>query len=83
MRHDETRGGGIFELTIQGTLGPVLRCAVRPGRLVDEPHTCTTLRAAAPDAVDLVQLLDSHGLSIESVSRLPVGPDVTRDGTDA
>ena len=82
MRRGETTGGGIFELTVDGTLGPVLRSAVRPGRSVDEPHTYTTLcAAAATDLVGLIQLLDSYGLSIESVSRLPLGRDVPDDGT--
>ncbi|HET6654553.1 MAG TPA: hypothetical protein VFH10_18085 [Nocardioides sp.] len=81
MRRDAPAGGGIFELTVQGSLGPVLRCAVRPGRSVEEPHTCTTIRAVAPDVVDLVRVLDSHGLSIESVSRLPAAQDGSVDGT--
>jgi hypothetical protein len=82
MRHDESPGGGIFELTVQGTLGPVLRCATRPGQSVDEPHTCTSFRATAPDVVQLVRTLDSHGLVIESVWRLAVREDDAADGTD-
>jgi hypothetical protein len=75
VRQDESTAGGIFELTVQGALGPVLRWAVRPSRSVDEPHTCTTLHAWAPDVVQLVRTLDSHGLAIESVSRLSVEGD--------
>jgi hypothetical protein len=82
MRHDESPAGVVFELTVQGTLGPVLRCAVRPSRSVDEPHICTTLQATALDVVQLVRTLDSHGLAIESVSRLSIGEDDAADRTD-
>ena len=81
MTRAEPAGGGVFELTVEGTLGPVLRCAVRPGRAIDEPHTCTTLHAVATDVEGLVELLDSHGLSIESVSRLSLGQDGPAGGT--
>jgi hypothetical protein len=75
MRRSGTQGGGIFVLTVEGVLGPVLREALEPGN-VDPPRTCTTIRAVAmTDLPGLVQLLDAHGLSIESVTRLPIEPD--------
>jgi hypothetical protein len=75
MRHGEAQGGGVFVLTIEGVLGPVLRKALEPGN-VGQPCTCTTIRAVATtDVPGLVRLLDAHGLSIESVTRLPIEPD--------
>jgi hypothetical protein len=59
--------GGVFELTVEGALGPVLRCALRPGR-VEESHTCTTIRTVGVQNVPgLVELLDSIGLLIDGV----------------
>ena len=67
MNPDAQPGAGLFELTVAGALGPVLRCALRPNS-VDEPHTTTTIRAAAhSDISGLVELLDSHGVVIEGV----------------
>jgi hypothetical protein len=61
--------------TIEGVLGPVLREALEPGS-VGQLRTSTTIRAVgATDLPGLVQLLDAHGLSIESVTRLPIEPD--------
>lgn len=74
MRRDEAQGGGVFVLTIEGVLGPVLRKALEPGN-GEEPRTCTTIRAlATTDLPGLVRLLDAQGLSIESVTRLPFEP---------
>lgn len=59
----------VFELTVEGEVGPVLRSALRPS-CVAEGRPCTILRTTASadtDLTDLVKLLDSEGLKIESV----------------
>jgi hypothetical protein len=62
--------GTVYELTVVGALGPVLRHALEPcGSAPPELHT--VLRAGMPahaDLVDLVLLLDSTGLEIAAVS---------------
>lgn len=74
MSKGAPQGGGVFELTVEGALGPVLRCALRPST-VEESHTCTTVRTAGDcDLTGLVELLDSNGLVIEEVWRLQVAP---------
>jgi hypothetical protein len=56
-----------FEVTVSGGLGPVLRRALRPGRVVDS-HVCTVVRAAgAADLASVVALVDSLGLRLEAV----------------
>lgn len=68
-----------FELTIAGSLGPVLRWALQPGSVV-ESRTCTILRTrSAKDVSELVELLDSRGLRIEGVW---VGPSAGDDPAD-
>jgi hypothetical protein len=76
-----TQGGGVFELTVEGSLGPVLRWALRP-RSVDESHTCTTIRTTArSDLPGIVELLEHNGLVIEGVWLLTPGGVAGPDGT--
>lgn len=59
----------MFELTVEGELGPVFRSALKPRR-VAEAWACTIFRTTAgagSDLIDLVKLLDSEGLTIESI----------------
>ena len=61
--------GAVFELTVEGRLGQVFRWALRPSK-VAEAWPCTTIRTCAgaeSDLTDLFKLLDSEGLTIESV----------------
>jgi hypothetical protein len=68
----EPDGGGVFELTVEGALGPVMRSVLRASS-VHESHACTTIRTAADcDLTGLVELLDSQGLVIEGVWVVPV-----------
>jgi hypothetical protein len=54
-----------FEVTVSGGVGPVLRRALRPGRVV-ESHVCTVVRAVgAADLASVVALVDSLGLRLE------------------
>ena len=70
--------GGVYEVTVEGALGPVLRCALGL-ECVEVPVSCTTLRtAAADDLPALVALLESHGLVIEGVWLLSTPGWVTR-----
>lgn len=60
-----------YELTVAGRIGPVLRCALR-AHGGGTAHTCVVVRAVSPaDLIDLMQVLDGHGLDIRNVSRLP------------
>ena len=71
MSRRREQGGADFELTVHGRLGPVLRGALRPSSVV-ETRTCTTIRAvSSTDLPELVRLLDSYGLRIEGVWRVP------------
>jgi hypothetical protein len=57
------------ELVVSGELGPVLRSALRP-QATARAERCTVLRLVAPESVDLLELvetLDSMGLSLTSV----------------
>ncbi|WP_107771448.1 hypothetical protein [Nocardioides sediminis] len=58
--------GGVYEVTVEGALGPVLRRALRL-ECSAGAVACTTLWAAADDLPGLVALLESHGLVIEGV----------------
>jgi hypothetical protein len=58
--------GGVYEVAVEGALGPVLRHALRL-ECSERTLACTTLRAAADDLPGLVALLESHGLVIEGV----------------
>jgi hypothetical protein len=58
----------VFELTVEGELGPVLRCALQPD--VVERQSCTVFRATAGAGLglaDLVGMLDAEGLTVESI----------------
>jgi hypothetical protein len=60
--------GAVFELTVEGELGPVLRHALQsPGA---ERRPGTVFRAVAStgsDVADVVDLLNTEGLTIESI----------------
>lgn len=61
-----------FELTVLGALGPVLRRALSPQR-ASQTQACTIVRAGVPDTTDLVDLmrvLQSHGLKLDGIYRL-------------
>jgi hypothetical protein len=63
----ERPGLGVFEMSVEGPLGPLLRCALKP-RVVVHSGRCTVLRVASPaDLVELVELLISADLAIDSV----------------
>jgi hypothetical protein len=63
--------GGVYEVTVDGALGPVLRRALRLD-CVEGAVECTVLRATAGDDLPgLVALLESHGLVIEGVWLVP------------
>ena len=67
MTQRGSQGGGVFEFTVDGALGQVLRCALRPNS-VDESRTCTTIRTTGDDDLPgLVERLDSFGLLIDAV----------------
>ncbi|MBC9225098.1 hypothetical protein GL325_02045 [Aeromicrobium sp. 636] len=62
--------GEEYEFTIVGDLGPVLRWALRPGRVV-ESHPCTTfVTVTSADLGAIVARLDPPGLRLESVRLL-------------
>jgi hypothetical protein len=71
MSPDWASGPAIYELTVAGALGPVLRCALRPHK-VAQMQVCTILRwtAADRDVVDVMLLLESKGLTVEDVSTM-------------
>ena len=61
---------GTYEITVAGTLGPVLRAALQP-LVTTASGPCTTLRAALRrrgDVADLVALLDAKGLEVTHIS---------------
>jgi hypothetical protein len=67
MGRPERPGAAVFEMSVDGPLGPLLRCALKP-RVVVRSGPCTVLRAASPaDLVELVELLISADLAIDSV----------------
>ncbi len=58
----------VFELTVEGELGPVLRCALQPDAVERRP--CTTFRTTASAGLgvaDLVGMLDAEGLTVENI----------------
>lgn len=62
--------GDVYELTLAGGVGPVLRKALRPFG-TPHAHVCTVVRAEPPPGVDLVDLmaeLDAHGLQVEAIA---------------
>ncbi|MDF2145511.1 hypothetical protein [Knoellia sp. p5-6-4] len=61
---------GTYEITVAGSLGPVLRAALQP-LVTTASGPCTTLRAALrrrDDIADLVALLDAKGLEVTHIS---------------
>jgi hypothetical protein len=61
---------GTYEITVAGSLGPVLRAAMEP-LVTTASGPCTTLRAALRrkgDIADLVALLDAKGLEVSHIS---------------
>ena len=69
---------GTYEITVAGTLGPVLRAALQP-LVTTASGPCTTLRTALQrrgDIADLVALLDAKGLEVTQISVR--GPSVGR-----
>jgi hypothetical protein len=72
MRPGWASGPAMYELTVAGAIGPVLRSALKPHK-VERTQICTILRAGASadrDLVDLMLMLESRGLKVEDVSRL-------------
>ena len=72
MRPGWASGPAMYELTVAGAIGPVLRCALKPHK-VEKTQICTILRAGASadrDLVDLMLMLESRGLKVEDVSRV-------------
>lgn len=64
--------GAVYQFTIVGTLGPVLRRALEP-YVTASPQRQTIVRADSPDGgdlVDLVRLLESKGVEIASICQL-------------
>lgn len=69
---DGPEAGAVYQFTIVGTLGPVLRRALEP-YVTASPQRQTIVRAESPegrDLVDLVRLLESRGLEIASICQL-------------
>ena len=70
----EGSGHARYELTVDGHIGPVLRCALKPPG-GDAAHVCVVVRAAGADSlVALMQVLDAHGLDVRHVARVPSWP---------
>jgi hypothetical protein len=68
MSETEPDAEVVFELTVEGELGPVLRCALQPRAAERRP--CTIFRAtadASSGVADLVAMLDAEGLTVESI----------------
>ena len=70
MSEQDPQGSpAVYELTIKGGLGPVLRSALTPGG-VSRSEVCTILRASEAsgrDLVDLLLLIQEKGLTVEDV----------------
>jgi hypothetical protein len=75
-RNDRRRKNGYgaarpaaFELTVEGSLGPVLRHALKP-HTVSNAQACTVFSAAVPESMDLVDLvlaLQARGLQLDGI----------------
>jgi hypothetical protein len=76
MRQEPSGAPARYELTVDGRIGPVLRCALQPPG-GDAAHVCVVVRAAGADGlVALMQVLDAHGIEVRHVSRVPTrSPD--------
>jgi hypothetical protein len=83
-RLDRSPGPAVFELSVEGTLGPVLRAALRP-RTVVERGECTVLRTLSHehDLVELVRIMVAAGLRIESVRSVAVPRGKVRSPTSS
>ncbi|HEX6075714.1 MAG TPA: hypothetical protein VFZ32_10680 [Micromonosporaceae bacterium] len=59
----------MYELTVSGPIGPVIRSALRPHSAApSRAYTILRIAAIRPDAVpDLMLLLDRRGLDVEGV----------------
>jgi hypothetical protein len=72
MTTQERPRSSVYELTVVGALGPVLRCALGP-EATAYLRPQTVMRADFPDGADLVDvvlLLEARGLEIAQVSAL-------------
>jgi hypothetical protein len=72
MSRGGSSGPAIYELTVAGAIGPVLRSALKPHQ-VARTKICTILRAGGStdrDLLDLMLLLESRSLNVEDVSRI-------------
>jgi hypothetical protein len=63
-------GGAAYEVTVAGGVGPALRVALRPHHTA--PTRCCTLLTTSPsvdlvDLVDLLLLLQSHGVEVRAI----------------
>jgi hypothetical protein len=65
---DAQPASAVYELTIRGGMGPVIRSALTPHG-VSRSEVCTILRAGASgrDLVDLLLLIEEKGLTVEGV----------------
>jgi hypothetical protein len=60
-----------YELTVNGRIGPVLRCALQPPG-GDPAQVCVMVQATGPDGlVELLQALAAHGLEVRHVACVP------------
>lgn len=64
------RRDAVYELTVVGKLGPVLRAMVEPATTTScELQTMMVLRGRdGEDLVDILHLLRSHGLEVATIS---------------
>ena len=70
--NDPHAGPLVYEFTVTGPVGPVLRAALRP-HAVARSSECTIMRvehADSRDLVDLLQRLSREGLSVEEVAKI-------------
>lgn len=74
----------VYELTVVGMLGPVLRAMVEPVMMPTSCELQTTIcvrRHDGEDLVDILQMLRTLGLEVESINTIPdQGPRGTTNG---
>lgn len=76
-RDQHERGSGVYELTVAGDLGAVLRWAVRPHGAT-QAETCTVLHAVVSDGHDLADLLRAlheHDVTVRDAFLIDSLPD--------